>query len=209
MKKVCPYSGKTSFKLLMNPREKLLALIFNEPLKKADSIVLLEGDIFNRITEAARLYKEGWSKKIVISGNIDNPPHSIPAKRMLPELIKLGVPKEDVELEEKSLTTRDQAVEVMQIVQKKGWKRVILVASNYHQLRAFMTFLKAMKEQGLQIEIINAPARDLKWFEETGWGTRIDLLETEIDKIEQYQKKGHVVSYEEALEYQQWKELQQ
>ena len=192
----------------MSLTEKILALVFNEPLKNADAIVLLEGDVFNRIPEAVKLYKQGLSKVILVTGGIDNPPHSIPASKMKIELEKQGVATDDIILEEKSLNTRDQAVEVMKIVKEKRWKRIILVASNYHQLRAFMTFLKAMKEMEMQIEIINAPARDLKWFEETGWGLRIDLLESEISKIDQYQKNSHSISYEEVLEYQRWKEKQ-
>ena len=46
-----------------------------------------------------------------------------------------------------------------------------------------------------------AAVKDLDWYEETVWGKRIDLLASEFDKIDAYQKKKNVASYTEGLEY--------
>ena len=79
----------------------------------------------------------------------------------------------------------------------------MLIASNYHQYRAYLTFLKCMEDANLLIEIMNAPAR-LKWFEENNWGRRIEILDLEFEKIEKY--SHHLSTYEKAIEYQKWKE---
>ena len=50
-----------------------------------------------------------------------------------------------------------------------------------------------------------AAVKDLDWYEETVWGRRIDLLASELDKIDAYQKKNNVASYVEGLEYLKWK----
>ena len=54
-----------------------------------------------------------------------------------------------------------------------------------------------------------ASVRDLDWYEDNPWGRRIDLLKNELDKIDAYQKKDNVASYNEGLEYLKWKNQKQ
>lgn len=189
----------------MTDSEKLIFLIFNEPLKKSDAIILLEGDGYNRIQKIMDLYRQNWSDLIVVSGNIFNPDYgSFPD---LPEQIKkMGVASEYLLWEDKSQNTKEQAENIMALAREKNWKKIILVASQYHQLRAYLTFLKAMNKAQLEIQIINAPAGDLPWFSQNDWGRRIDILESEFKRIEIYGEKGDLASFAEAIEYQQWKE---
>jgi uncharacterized SAM-binding protein YcdF (DUF218 family) len=191
----------------MTLREKFIALVGNEPLRKADSIVVLEGDGFHRIRKTHELYEEGWAPLVLISGGIDAPDRgSYPAVQMAEKLAGLGVPRDCMLLEDRSLHTRHQAEEVMTIAQQRGWSGILLVASNFHQYRAYLTFLRVAQERRLELEIVNAPARDLPWFEKLHWGARIDLLEQEFDKIEEYARRGHVATFEEALQHQCAKE---
>lgn len=190
-------------------REKLMALIDNESLKKADAVVLLEGDGFDRIPVTVDLYKKGWAKKIVVSGDQRNIPcGSHHAWLMLPHILKKGVPKKDIIMEDKSQHTQEQAIEVMKLVKKNKWKKILLVGSHYHQYRAFLTFLKEMKNQRLKIQIINAPDRGAPWFKKNKWGRRIDLLDGEFERIEKCSKLGHTATFEEGIKYQEWKEKQ-
>jgi len=186
----------------MFEKEKILALVLSEPPKKADAIVLLEGDGYFRVKKAIQLYEEKWSKKIIVSGGIINYANgSYP--NLLNFLLK-KVPKKSIIIESKSKNTREQAVNVISIAKKNKWKKIILIASHYHQLRAFLTFLKVIEENKILIQIINAPATDLPWFEKNKWGRRIDLFSEEINKITLYKK--HVISYKKAINYQYWKE---
>lgn len=190
-----------------NIREKLNILIFNEPLKKADAIILLEGDGYFRLSHAADLYKQKWASKIVISGGvIDKNYGSFPAKNLATRLIKMNIAQKDIIIENESRHTREQAINVMDLVKKNKWKKIILVASHYHQLRAFLTFLKVTQEIKIKLQIINSSARDLSWFTKNKWGKRIDLLESEFRKIKEYNK--HMASFSEAILYQKWKEKQ-
>jgi len=195
----------------MTPKEKYIAIISNDTLKKADAIVVLEGDGLWRIAEGARLYKEGWAPVVVLSGGLDNPPHSIPVRRMLPHLLAEGVPEDAVLLEEKSQHTRHQADEVAMLSKERGWRSVIIVASHYHQYRAFLTFLKAFSDAGADraVLLINAPVRDLTWFEKAdSQDARHTMLESEFERIERYGKEGHLATFEDAIAYQAWKESQ-
>ncbi|MBV9159848.1 MAG: YdcF family protein [Candidatus Kaiserbacteria bacterium] len=191
----------------MSPREIFIAMLGSDPLRKADAIVVLEGDLLVRAEEGARLYKEGWAPTVVLSGgDTSKLEYAVPAKEMMPTLRERGVPKDAIVLEERSRHTRDQAVEVLNIAKERGWKSLIIVASNYHQYRAFLTFLKRMYEERLELALINAPARAAGWLGETGHGRRIDLLPSELQKIDEYAAKGHVATYEEGIEYLIWKE---
>lgn len=188
----------------MTEREKLFFLIFNELLVKADIIVLLEGDGFARVPFAARLYQEGWALKILVSGGADNAAYgSFPARKLVAKLIKMGISSADIIVEADSQNTKEQAINVIALAKKNGWKKIILVASHYHQPRAFLTFLKAASGAKSKLRIINAPARELSWFEKNPWGRRIDLLESEMEKIERY--KDDLASFKEGIIYQQQK----
>ncbi len=59
-----------------------------------------------------------------------------------------------------------------------------------------------------ELLIYNAPAIDLPWFTETGWGKRFDLLDQEFAKIEKYTALRYLATEEELINYQKWKEQQ-
>ena len=189
----------------MTEREKLLFLIFNEPLTKADVIVLLEGDGYARLPHAIRLYQEGWASKIMVSGDADNEAYgSFPAHKLVVKLYKMGIAPADIIIEENSQSTKEQAINIIELAKKSDWKKIILIASHYHQPRAFLTFLKAMRDAEVKLHIINAPARELSWFERNPWGRRFDLLDAEMEKIERY--KDDLASFKEGILHQQSKE---
>jgi uncharacterized SAM-binding protein YcdF (DUF218 family) len=123
-------------------------------------------------------------------------------------MLEEGVPEEDIIHEDKSLNTREQAVEVVRMAQERGWKKLILVASHEHQYRAYLTFLREVLDSKSGITLYNAPARNLDWFVDKGWGTRFERLEAEILRIEKYTEMGHLANAQEVIDYQKWKEAQ-
>lgn len=191
----------------LTEREQAIVLISNDRLKRGDVAVLLEGDGLSRVDEVVRLYQDHWVEKVVFSGGVPRPDRgSYPQELVVPALIREGVRKEHILVEDRSQSTRDQAVQVLQLAEVHHWRRLLLVASHYHQYRAYLTFLKVVLEKRYDMEVINAPARQAEWFSETGWGVRYDLLETEFQKIEAYRETDHIASYREAIDYQRWKE---
>lgn len=189
---------------------KLMAMVSNDLIKKSDAVVLLEGDGYSRINQTIKIFKDGLAKKIVASGGFtSSTSFTIPASLLAKKIYKKGIPKNRVILEEKSKNTYEQGVEIMKMVKEKKWKKIILVASHFHQPRAFLTFLKAMEKAGLKIQIFNLPARELPWFKKTSLGlNRFQLLEEEFKKIVEYGRKGNLVNIAEAISYQRWKEKQ-
>ena len=194
---------------MITEREKILAIVDNDCLSVSDAIILLEGDGFDRFRKAVSLYKQGKAPKIVFSGNITDYDYgSYPFAEVLPRMLEAGVPEEDIIHEDKSLNTREQAVEVVRMAQERGWKKLILVASHEHQYRAYLTFLREVLDSKSGITLYNAPARNLDWFVDKGWGTRFERLEAEILRIEKYTEMGHLANAQEVIDYQTWKEAQ-
>ena len=194
---------------MITDREKILAIVDNDCLSMSDAIILLEGDGFDRFRKAVSLYKQGKAPKIVFSGNITDYDYgSYPFAEVLPRMLEAGVPEDDIIHEDKSLNTREQAVEVVRMALERGWKKLILVASHEHQYRAYLTFLREVLDSKSGITLYNAPARNLDWFVDKGWGTRFERLEAEILRIEKYTEMGHLANAQEVIDYQKWKEAQ-
>jgi uncharacterized SAM-binding protein YcdF (DUF218 family) len=148
-------------------------------LPKADVIVVLGGgtegaqyprqgveinSAGDRMLYAARLYKQGAASHILLSGgNIDwmESDSSSPAADMADIMTQLGVPRETLWLEERSLNTYENALYAKDFLQARGIQRVILVTSAMHMPRARALF----EHQGL--EVIPAPT-DFT-VTQTGW----------------------------------------
>ena len=190
-------------------KTELMAIVYNDLIKKSDAVVCLEGDGYSRINETVKIFKNGLAKNILISGGFEGlPPFTIPAGKMSKRITN-SIPRNKIIIEENSKNTYEQGREVMGIIKKRKWKKIILVASHFHQPRAYLTFLKTMQNANLKIQIFNAPARDLSWFDKTSLGlSRLELLKEEFKKIDEYAKKGHLESIDAAVRYQKWKEKQ-
>ncbi len=194
---------------MITDRETIIAIVDNDCFTKSDAAILLEGDGFFRVQKAISLYKSGAVSKIVFSGNsTDRNYGSYPFKEIKPLLIKGGVPEEALIHENKSLNTKQQAIEVIKLAVNKKWKKLALIASPEHQYRAYLTFLREILDTQSEIILYNTPARELNWFADVGWGRRYERLLGEFERIEKYTKLGHLANAEEVTEYQKWKEFQ-
>ncbi len=194
---------------MITDREKILAIVDNDCLMHSDAAILLEGDGFFRFQKAVALYKRGMVDRIVFSGAIVQKEYgSYPFEEVKPFILNSGVPEDALIHEDKSLQTQQQAVEVVKMAMKYGWKRLALVASHEHQYRAYLTFLRQVLDTKSGIILYNAPVRNLDWFVDSGWGMRFDRLKAEIERIEKYSAFGHLANAKEVVEYQQWKEKQ-
>jgi len=196
---------------MLTDKEKFISLLSNSVIKQSNAIILLEGDGTYRIKHACSLYNKGYSDYLVFSGNADNLNYgSYPLNKLKDEFNKyIDFDIKEIIHEDKSLHTKQQAYEVIQLALRNQWDKLILVASNFHQYRAFLTFVQELYNINLEksIKIYNSPCI-LPWFKSLDWGTRYELLEQEFTKIEQYQNKlkQDVCSYKKGLKYLQWVE---
>lgn len=185
----------------MYESERFLALLPSQPMAGGDVIFVLQGDGICRAAHAVNLYKLGRAPVVAIVGSADDRLYgSFPSELVRNEMLRLGLPAEAVYFEKTAANTRAEAERAMRLAKERGWQRIVIVTSPHHQYRAFLTFLKAMRDAGLNLALVNAPA-DLSWTEENPWGRRADLLNQEFDRITNYQAKGDVASYNDGTEY--------
>jgi len=186
----------------------ILDKIMEEKPQEADAIVWLQGDRYDRARKVLGLFKKGWAKKILLSGNnipptmkrIEGVDYEITLINLADWLKKRGVNSKDILIDDKSFNTAMQANNVLLIAKKKNWKKIILTATSFHQVRVFLTFLGANKRIGWKGRIINQPTR-INWEKVPGGRNKKAkyLVFEEIDKIREY--KRDVAGYQEGLNY--------
>jgi uncharacterized SAM-binding protein YcdF (DUF218 family) len=194
---------------MLTKKEKFISILSNSILRKSDAIILLEGDGVHRVKKACNLYNTNYAPNLVFSGNAYNLSYgSYPFnKEVKNEFKKYNVDPNIVIHENKSLHTKQQAKEVIQLAIERNWSELILVASNFHQYRAFLIFVEQLYNSGLEksLKIYNTPS-NLPWFKKLDWGTRDKFLENEFTKIEQYQNGLEYCLYDRGLKYLEWVE---
>lgn len=104
---------------------------------------------YSRIVEAAVLYKR-YPKKIIITGgrvyDVESPSES---SVYMDVLVALGVPEEDIILEEESRNTLENALYTKKMLDEMGLTSITLITSATHMFRAKNTFTS----MGLQVAI--------------------------------------------------------
>ncbi len=186
---------------------KLYNLILQEQPQKSDTIIWLQGDRYDRGPKTLKLYKESWAPKIVISGNnillgktVRAGENNISLEKMYKWLVKRGVKKEDIIIDERSMNTKEQAGHIIDLAKKKNWQRIFLVGSSYHQPRIFLTFLKQLKKKNWNGKIINQPII-LDWDDVPGGRDKktIEFLKEEVEKLKKY--KNDIIPILDGIKY--------
>jgi uncharacterized SAM-binding protein YcdF (DUF218 family) len=145
--------------------------VVNEPASKADAIVVMSDDNFyaDRATEAAELFRQGVAPIVVASGRRLRPSADT-SELTEHDLIERGVPKEKiVRFPNDAEGTLDQVRMVGKFAAERGWKKLIVVTSNYQTRRARFIFEKTAPP-GLEVSV--ASARDGDFDPELWWEKR-------------------------------------
>ena len=135
------------------------AWIINEPLVKADAVVVLGGGLETRPFEAARLYHQGLADKILIMNPKPSPRAKlgvIPLETELTRqiLVKLNVPESDLEVVGNGVSsTYDESIAVRNWIQTNGARRVIIPTDLFHTRRVRWLFHKELKPTGAQVVV--------------------------------------------------------
>ncbi|MCK5113522.1 MAG: YdcF family protein [Phycisphaerae bacterium] len=128
--------------------EKLISVDKLEKGETADYIVVLGGN-FDRTVEAARLYREGWAPKIIVTSTGAN------ADDMADLAMEFGVPRADIIVEPNSTRTAEHpaAIAALPGVDKDTQKFIILTSA-LHTSRARGCF----DHNGFKNIIMTSPA---------------------------------------------------
>jgi uncharacterized SAM-binding protein YcdF (DUF218 family) len=141
--------------------------VVEDSAQTSDAIVILSDDNFSadRAARAAQLFKEGFAPRIVASGRYLRPYASI-AELMQHDLTDRGVPQSAVVLfPMHAEDTLEEAEVLSQFLSSHGWKRILLVTSNYHTRRARYIYERILPP-GFELRVISAPDSD---FDPDNW----------------------------------------
>jgi len=152
-------------------------LVVRDELRNADVIVVLAGDN-ERVDQAVKLYKEGFSKFIIMTGGRKDSLTTF-AEEMKKYAVQAGVPAERILKEPKADHTYQHPLFVKPILVSHGFKSTIVVSSPYHMRRAKMLFDRVFYKTG--IKLIYYPVTN-SWFDKEDWwkneeGWKVVLLE--------------------------------
>jgi uncharacterized SAM-binding protein YcdF (DUF218 family) len=100
---------------------------------QGDAMVVLGGGYYERPTQAVELFRSGAASRIIVSGAGDDETN----KR---QMVSKGVPPAAIQVEGKSLSTKQNAQFSIPLFRAQGARRVIIVTTWYHSRRALRTF---------------------------------------------------------------------
>ena len=123
----------------------LVSLNASEP-RSSDVIIILGGDDGLRVKKGGELYIAGYAPSILLTG-IDKKYYR-PEKPNWREkrLMDMGIPKQAINVDTKSETTWEEALNSLVIMKEKGWERAIVVSDPPHMLRLHNTWSRAFRD---------------------------------------------------------------
>lgn len=156
----------------------------DDPLQRADAILMLGGARAERCLEAYELYKAGYAPVIVLSpGRLEQAEVLLRDRgvRLPPEvdlqrdvLRQLGVPIDRTLTLPVSVDNTAQEAEVLHdLTRARGWRRVIVVTSKYHTRRSRFGFRREFAGSGTEIIVRSSrfdPSDPAHW-----WRARADV----------------------------------
>lgn len=181
--------------------EQLQNLVMNQRAEKADAIVWLQGNMYDRGPKVLELFKMKYAPCIVVTGNntrvIEEDDLYIDV--IVRWLNEHGVDKEAITVDDQAMNTKDQAEHVIAMAVRYAWCRILLVGSTHHQLRAFLTFLKQAQQQGWNGRIINQTAKQ-GWNEQVS-GRNKTVREAFTEEVEKIHTYRDLASMTDGLNY--------
>lgn len=100
------------------------------------------GDMLARLVTAVRVQRQ-LGVPIIVSGGVVHPGRAAEAPVVRRFLVDLGVPAEQILLEEQSRDTSDNARFSAEIIRQRGYAAPILLTSAYHMRRSLIAFTRA------------------------------------------------------------------
>ena len=151
------------------------------PPRRADYIMVLNGDEPTRPFAAAALARAHWARRVLIAEVAPTPdviegirPAYHDINRQV--LLKRGVPAAEIAiLPGRAATTYDEAKALAAFLQDRPHARVLVVTSDYHTRRSRWAFARALADRAGQVSFVSAPTDEFDmarwWLDERGMAT--------------------------------------
>jgi uncharacterized SAM-binding protein YcdF (DUF218 family) len=145
--------------------------VVDEAPVASDAIVVLGDDNYHgdRAACAAQMFKSHWAPRVIASGPYLRSYASIPQLEAY-DLAGDGVPANAIiPFAHHAQNTREEASALGPFIAVHGWKRILLVTSNYHTRRSEYIFERTLPA-GTLLTVVAAP--DFEYDPDAWWRTR-------------------------------------
>ncbi len=149
-------------------------LVKKERCEQADLVIVLAGDRGDRLDHALALYRRKAAPRLLMSGG-PIVGTATWAEIMRDQAVRQGVPAEDIWIQDRSVTTEEDALFCAAILADHPEIRTLcLVTSNYHSRRSLWLFQRALAGRG--IVLISDPVVPAFWKEKPWWKSDLGRL---------------------------------
>jgi len=170
-------------------------------LEKADCILVLGSHDTRVAKRAAELYLVGWAPMIIFSGGLGNFTKDMwtetEADLFAGIAKKMGVPEENILIENKSTNTGENIRFTQQLLARKNFdmKTFIVVQKPYMERRSYATFKKHWPHKEL---IVTSPQISFDGYptEEIPMDRVINIMVGDLQRIKFYPEKGFQIFQE-------------
>jgi uncharacterized SAM-binding protein YcdF (DUF218 family) len=135
--------------------------------QKANAIVVLGGDNGERSLKAQALYHDGYAPIIVLTGlekGSATPPPRLTWRADY--LAAHGVPRSVLRFEVASRNSYEEATNILALMEKQKWQRVIVVSDPPHMRRLAWTWNRVFEGSGLHYTLVPSVAA---WWQPGEW----------------------------------------
>ncbi len=138
-------------------------LVVEDPLQKADAIVVLGGTMYERPLEAVELYKEGWAPRVVLIREIGDWGEALLIERKIPYttavelpidvMERLGVPRAAIGVLQPADSTAEESRHVLALATREKYSRVIIITSKQHTRRSRLAMNRRLAPAGVAVTV--------------------------------------------------------
>lgn len=135
---------------------------------QADIVVVLGGESGDRALMAARLFRESFAARLLVTGLETSPPEVRPAYLhwRAQVLAERGVPLDRIIYDSDTTNSWGEAVNTRRTMEANGWRRVLVVSDPYHLRRLSWTWAQVFRNSGLDYSLV---ATSPRWWDSEGW----------------------------------------
>lgn len=166
-------------------------LVVEDPLQKADALIVLGGTTYERPLEAVDLFKEGWAPRIYLLREIIDwgereliargVSYPRPIDMQIDLLRRLGIEEAAVHVLDQANSTAEEATLVHDLAVRQKFSRLIVITSKQHTRRARLVMNRRLDDAGVEV-IVRASRYDKsntdRWWSERST-LRFTLFETQ------------------------------
>ena len=125
-----------------------------------------------RLKTALELHRQGLAPHVIVSGGVPVPAVAMTeAEWFRDRLVRDGVPAECIHMENRARNTAENVAFAWPILEAHGWRRVILVMSDFEGIRAHLTARRAWRGKGVTLYDCHAQS-GTRWHRWWWWTSR-------------------------------------